>query len=316
MGGTRKTAKFGLQKPQIDIFSVATLHLERFHSASRSPAGRCCPGELIAIVSRHSEFFSVPSLGGIRLHTLRWGDSSQPALVLLHGGGSNAHWWDHLAPALAERFYVVALDFRGHGDSDSPQSVEVGAFHRDLAALLEHLSAPDAALVGHSMGAHIALDHAAREGGSAAVAAIEPARGGKRRSRRSMRLALAARRTYRSAEEAVERFRFLPPASAASDSLRLHIARHSVRREEDGRYGFKFDPRWYTLPASERAPLGAIRCPVLILRGERSGILTGEGAAEIVAEIPGSKLARIADADHNVHIERPDAVVRAMMDFL
>ena len=84
--------------------------------------------------------------------------------MLLHGGGANAHWWDHLAPELARSFHVVALDFRGHGDSDYPDP-ERGAFNWDLRALLDHLAAPDAVLVGHSMGAAIALEHAARSRG-------------------------------------------------------------------------------------------------------------------------------------------------------
>ena len=61
--------------------------------------------------------------------------------MLLHGGGANAHWWDHVAPAFAERFHVVALDFRGHGDSERSDDLAVGAFNRDLEALLAELSA-------------------------------------------------------------------------------------------------------------------------------------------------------------------------------
>ncbi|MFT5443421.1 MAG: pimeloyl-ACP methyl ester carboxylesterase, partial [Myxococcota bacterium] len=49
---------------------------------------------------------------------MSWGDAQKPTLVLLHGGGSNAHWWDHLAPQFAKSHYVVALDFRGHGVSE------------------------------------------------------------------------------------------------------------------------------------------------------------------------------------------------------
>ena len=273
-------------------------------------------GESTADVNERSEFFTTPSLDGVRLHITRWGDTSNARLVLLHGGGANVHWWDHVAPALAERFHVVALDFRGHGDSDYPEAVEGGAFHRDLEALLEHLNAPDAALAGHSMGAHIALDHAGTRGQTAALVAIDLARGGQHRERRVMRLALAARRTYRSAEEAAERYRFLPPAPGASESLRRHIARHSVLREENSRFGFKFDPRWFTLPRSKTVPLSKVHCPVLIVRGERSSILTREGAEEVFSELPDARLVEIEGAGHNVHLERPDEVVSAMLDFL
>ncbi len=92
-----------------------------------------------------SERFTTPALNGIALNTLHRGDPSHTPVVLLHGGGANAHWWDALAPALAERFHVVALDFRGHGDSDHPDAREPGAFQHDLSALLAHLGDPRAA---------------------------------------------------------------------------------------------------------------------------------------------------------------------------
>ncbi len=54
---------------------------------------------------------------GIAFHYLEWGDPSSPPMVLLHGLTGHAHIWDHMAPRLAERFHVFALDQRGHGDS-------------------------------------------------------------------------------------------------------------------------------------------------------------------------------------------------------
>lgn len=263
-----------------------------------------------------SEFFTKPSLDGVRLHLLLWGDASNPPLVLLHGGGANVHWWDHVAPSLAERFHVVALDFRGHGDSDYPDNVKLGSFHRDLEALLEHLDAPDAVLVGHSMGAHIALDHAGESGQTSSLIAIDPSRGGERRAKRAMRLALGARRTYRSAEEAIKRYRFLPATPGAPESLRRHIAENSTLREDNGRFGFKFDPRWFALPRAKSVPLSKVQCPVLVLRGERSSVLTRDGAKDVVSELPMATFVEIKTAGHNVHLECPDEVVDAILDFL
>ncbi len=263
------------------------------------------------------EIFTTPSLSGVRLHCTHWGDpANAKKLVMLHGGGANSHWWDHLAPALAERFHAIALDFRGHGDSDSPDPIIPGAFHLDLEALLSHLDAPDAVLVGHSMGARIALDHAANHGRTASIVAVDLARGGQHRTRRTMRLALAARRTYRSRQEAIDRYRFLPPAASADDALRVHIAACSVREEPNGRFGFKFDPRWYALPRSRNAPLEEVRCPVLLIRGGDSDLLTSEGARKVLEELPDGRLAEIPGAGHNVHLEAPAAVLEAMTGFL
>jgi pimeloyl-ACP methyl ester carboxylesterase len=263
-----------------------------------------------------SERFTTASLDGVTLHALHRGRGDAPKLVLLHGGGANAHWWDHLAPTLAGDFHVVALDFRGHGDSDHPEQLEVAAFERDLDALLAHLNAPDAILMGHSMGAHVAVGRAARAPGPRAVVAVEFSRGGQRGARRRARLALAARRTYASRAEAARRFQFLPAAPAADESLRAAIAEHSLRREPDGRFGYKFDARWFAQGRGTPPPLEQVPCPTLLIRGASSTLLTAEGAAELVARIPNATLAEIPGGGHNVHLECPDAVLAATLAFL
>jgi pimeloyl-ACP methyl ester carboxylesterase len=260
--------------------------------------------------------FTTPALDGVHLHAVCWGDASRPTLVLLHGGGANAHWWDAVAPRLAQRFRPVALDFRGHGDSDWPEATFPGAFDRDLAALLEHLGAPGAALIGHSMGAHVALSHAARHPETPAVIAVEPSRGGGRRERRRMRLALAARRSYRSRDEALARFRLLPPGHAVPEAVRRRVAEHSVREEPDGRFGFKFDARWFGVPPLPPPDLSATAAEVLVMRGALSTLLTAEGANALVAEIPRARLLEVAEAGHNVHVEQPDAFLAAALAFL
>jgi pimeloyl-ACP methyl ester carboxylesterase len=258
--------------------------------------------------------------GGVALSARFHGDPSGPATLLLHGGGANASWWAATAPALARDRWLVALDFRGHGDSDHPEQRMVGAFHRDVEALVAHLDARREprryALVGHSMGAHVALDHAARNPRVAAVVAIEPSRGAPKTDRRRARLALAARRSYRTREEAIARYRFLPAADLADEALRVYIAERSIRREPDGRYGFKFDPRWFHLPPATPQPRSDITCPVLIVRGAESGLLTAEGARELVDELPDARLLDVPGAGHNVHLERPEAVARAIAEHL
>jgi len=265
-----------------------------------------------------SERFTRPALDGVFLHALHHGDPARPALVLLHGGGANAHWWDHLAPALAEHLHVVALDFRGHGDSDHPEP-QPGAFARDLAALLEHLGAPDATLLGHSMGAHVALEHAARHGGARrprALVLVDVSRGAEVRTRRAMRLALAVRRSYRTRADALERYRFLPPAPRASEALRRHIAEHSLRVEPDGRFAFNFDPRWFGLPPARPPDLARVASPTLIVRGGQSPLLSAEGAAELARELPQARVVEVAEAGHNVHLEQPEAFLAAVLPFL
>jgi len=273
------------------------------------------------IAATHGHF-TTASRERIRLHYLRWdrwgaaSEASAARLVLLHGGGANAHWWDHLAPALAERFDVIALDFRGHGDSEHPEETRVGAFSDDLEALLAHLGGAPVLLMGHSMGGGVALDHAACHDDVRALVAVDVSRGASPRSRRTARLALALRRSYGSREEAIARYRFLPASDHASEELRSHIAACSVRDEGGGRFGFKFDPRWFSLPSRPRPDPARIACPVLLVRGGESPLLSAEGAERFCRELPDARSVVIEGAGHHVHLDQPRAFLDAVLPFL
>ncbi len=266
------------------------------------------------------ERFTRPELAGVHLRALHWaddrGDDSAPALILLHGAGGNAHWWDHLAPELARDYRVTALDFRGHGASDHPQEHRKGAFAEDLGALVAHLGAPPVILVGASLGAHVAASHASGRDGVRALVLIDPSRGASRAGRRAAQLALMLRPTYATRAQAIERFRFLPRAHAAED-LRLAIAERSVRKEADGRYGYNFDPRWFSVEPAGTPDFSGIRCPTLVVRGESSSLLPTHGAEAIVSEIPDARIAEVEGAGHHVQLDRPGdtlAVVRRFLD--
>ena len=236
--------------------------------------------------------------------------------MLLHGGGANAHWWDHLAPNLARRFHVVALDFRGHGDSDHPEETYVGAFNDDLDALLESLDAQDVILVGHSMGAHIALDRAAEKPGVRSLVLVDAAWGSPPGARKSARRALSMRMTYATRAKAIARFRFLPSADHADEALRRAIAAESVREEPDGRWGFKFDPRWFALPYREPPDLSAVRSPTLILRGEESPFLSRQGAESLAKQLSQARVVDVPNAGHHLHLDRPSRVLAEIEAFL
>lgn len=256
---------------------------------------------------------------GVRLHVILHPNAAGPTaapIVLLHGGGANAHWWDHLAEPLCRFGPVHALDFRGHGDSEYPATRVVGAFNDDLEALLADLGREDAILIGHSLGAAVALDHASRFGATRGLVLVDLARGGNPETGRRARLALAFRRSYRSREEAVERFRFLPESSRASETLRAHIARHSVREEPNGRFGYKFDPAWFGLPSRPRPDLESVRCRTLLIRGSESALLTADAARAFVAELPAADWIEIPGAGHHVLVDRPDALQAILVAFL
>ena len=105
---------------------------------------------------------ATPPLRGFRLHYVEWGDPAAPPLVLLHGITGHARTWDTLALALADRWRVLALDQRGHGDSEAAPDGDytVGAMADDLGAFADALGLPTFSLLGLSMGGRVAMGFA------------------------------------------------------------------------------------------------------------------------------------------------------------
>ncbi len=106
-------------------------------------------------------------VNGINLHYRDWGGSGPP-VVLLHGLASTCHIWDLVAPILAEGFAVIAVDQRGHGQSDKPDcGYDFATVARDLLGVLEARGLEKPVIVGHSWGADVALEFAAAHPGLA-----------------------------------------------------------------------------------------------------------------------------------------------------
>ena len=101
-------------------------------------------------------------IGDLRVRYLDWGGDGPP-VVLLHGLASSAHWYDLTAPHLRERYRLIAPDQRGHGQTTQAGSgYDWGALAGDVVGLMDHLHIDRAAVFGHSWGATVALNVAAR----------------------------------------------------------------------------------------------------------------------------------------------------------
>ena len=98
----------------------------------------------------------------LRLHYLDWGNRGKPPLVLVHGGRDHARSWDWVAEQLREDWHVVALDHRGHGDSDwvSDGNYSANDMVYDLAQLIHQLGVGPVTVVSHSMGGNVSLRYA------------------------------------------------------------------------------------------------------------------------------------------------------------
>jgi pimeloyl-ACP methyl ester carboxylesterase len=99
--------------------------------------------------------------GGPTLNYREWGRPDAAVVLLLHGLTSSSLGWRNVAPALADRFRVIALDARGHGDSEWTRDYSFELMRDDVVRFMEQVGIVAAILVGHSMGAVTAYELAA-----------------------------------------------------------------------------------------------------------------------------------------------------------
>jgi pimeloyl-ACP methyl ester carboxylesterase len=258
---------------------------------------------------------------GLHLRVLEWGERGRPPLCFVHGGAAHAHWFDRVAPAFADRFHVISLDQRGHGESEWPRppSYATEDFAADLAAVMDGMGWQEMVLVGHSMGGHNAMAFAAwhpRRVRALVVADARPALP-EERLRTMRRRGQRPLRRHASLGAAVAAFRLLPADTVAERSLLDHIARAGLV-EEDGTWGWRFDPSTSALrrPVDGWALVPRIVAPTLVVRGEWSPVLTRDMAARLRQLIARAEVVEIPGAYHHVTLDRPREFVGALDVFL
>ena len=101
-------------------------------------------------------------IGELQMHYLDWGSKGKKPILFLHGGALTAHTWDLCCLALRDDFHCIALDQRGHGDTDwAPDGdYSIAAQVADVRGFIDHTGLQDFVLVGMSMGAINALSYA------------------------------------------------------------------------------------------------------------------------------------------------------------
>ena len=269
-------------------------------------------------------------LSGIRFHYLDWGGEGLPPVVLLHGGRLTAHTWDLAALLLRERYRLIALDQRGHGDSgwtpqDQLERDNAELMLEDTRQFVEHLGFPRIALVGMSMGGMNAIRYAARHPERLSALGIVDV------APETMREGEVEMSQFAQATETLERFedfldrarRFMPHRPEAH--LRYSLT-HSLKRTPGG-YTWKQDhrPRPGAQPSPEQRAerrerlwrdVRAIATPTLLFRGAESKILAHEVAERMVKSMPDARLVVIPRATHNVHSDNPVDFARELDAFL
>ena len=260
-------------------------------------------------------------IGGLKFHYTDWGGGGPP-LVMLHGLSGHARTWDHTAAALSERYRVLALDQRGHGDSDWAPQYGLAPMAQDVLGFLDALELAEVTLMGLSMGGLVSFVFAAAHPDRVTRMVImdigpEIAPVGARNVASSM----AANDVFESEDEAFARARAANPRP--TDATLSHRVSHNLRPLPDGTLTFKYDKALRSPGAlfdhtqdELWAAWRAVSCPVLLVRGDDSDVLATETAQRMLAENPRASFASIPDCGHSITLDSPQGLLEVVSPWL
>ena len=242
---------------------------------------------------------------------------------------AHARWWDFAGPLLPPTLEAHALDRRGHGDSDWSDEGHYG-WSRDLAdaeAVMDQVDPRPWVLIGHSQGGLQAVLLAIRRPSRIAAVILidiplDPKSPRWRQTGAGLRRIPQLR--HASLRAAVKRFQPFPRPHRIDASALDHIARHSFKPTSDGGFTSKFHWEIYHRSPDEEpdhlldfaVKMQAISVPTLSLRGGHSTILLADEHPAQVAMLRHGQGHVVAHATHNLHVEQPEAVSRAIIDFV
>jgi pimeloyl-ACP methyl ester carboxylesterase len=265
-------------------------------------------------------------LRGLRFHYRDWPSkrAGAPDLVLLHGFTGHARSWDAFADAMTDRYRVLALDQRGHGESGWASPGAYGTYEMvdDLAAFVKALGLDRFTLLGLSMGGNVAIHYAGRQPTELAalvIVDIAPELG-------SVGAGRIQQNVFRSSD--VFESREAAFASARAANTIPPEAHHRARiyanlmRTEDGRHTWRYDralrqgQRVRIDPETGWAASARIAVPTLLIRGELSDILSPAVARRFVETAPGATFAEVPGSGHSIPLDKPDGFLAVAREFL
>ncbi|MCP4434769.1 MAG: alpha/beta hydrolase [Actinomycetia bacterium] len=264
------------------------------------------------------------AVGGVQVHFCAWGEPGRRGLVFVHGGGAHAHWWTHVAASFARDFRVLAVDLSGHGDSGHRQEYSLEQWTDEVMAVADAggiLGPP--VVVGHSMGGFVTIGTAAMHGDRLAgvIVCDSPVTEPDPETRSYMlKQAFGRPRVYPERDQAISRFRTVPPQEHYLGYVLDHVARRSLKQVEGG-WQWKFDRtifeqfaggmRGIALPY-----LAAIRCRLALLRSENGLVTEDIGASMYEAMGKVTPIIEIPEAGHHAMLDEPLILLTAIRSLL
>jgi pimeloyl-ACP methyl ester carboxylesterase len=269
----------------------------------------------------------VISLNGLQFHYRDWPSARADAqdLVLLHGFTGHARSWDSFAQAMSSDYRVLALDQRGHGETEwaPPDQYGVDRMVADLEAFVVALGLDRFVLLGLSMGGRNAIHYAGKRPPQLerlVIVDIGPETGATGAAR--IQAGVQANDIFDSVESAIEQARRANPN--ADETEQRHRISNNLMQTPDGKWTYRYDralrdpnnPR--PRPSTEQGwqLVQQIAVPTLLLRGEVSDVLPREVAERMTKELPDCRFVEVAGSGHSIPLERPQGFLDAVRTFL
>ncbi len=267
----------------------------------------------------------------VELHSLRFhyrasGDQSTPEVVLLHGIMGHSREWDSLVEILAPTVRVLALDLRGHGETDWASEYTARGLAADVAAFIEKVGVAPVHIVGHSMGAMAAAICAAQRPelvDRLVLIDIGPDSLSSEWALTQLPAMLASfgHASYAQFDDAIGEWLDRDPF--ARKELLRHYVEHNLVRGDDGRLRWRFDGpglaefvRTGATEAELWKAFDEIHAPTLLVRGQHSDVLTRRTADELVTRTAQCQLTEIPAGAHDLSVEQPVRVAVRTLRFL
>jgi pimeloyl-ACP methyl ester carboxylesterase len=267
---------------------------------------------------------------GVPIHYLFWpseeeaaGDGAKPGLIFVHGNGAHAHWWTFIAPFFLREYRVAALDLSGAGDSGRRSRYSPELFAEEVIGVAADAGfGDDTIVVGHSFGGFVTLKtgllHNDRLTGIVLVdSAVRPPDFKWERDPR--RSPIKPKRVYETFEEALGRFRLMPPQDCSNGFILDFIGRNSLKRTEGG-WTWKFDDglfRKMDFDTNMHEELARLKCRVGVIYGEDSYLFSQEVADYMFKVLDESvPFVGIPEAQHHLFLDQPLAFVSALRTLL
>ena len=250
--------------------------------------------------------------GKLMLHYLEWGRGDR-VLVCLHGTSMSANAWTRLARDLQNEFRVIALNMRGHGFSDAPETgYSVAEYSDDLLAFLDALQLEKVDLIGSSLGTQVAIDFASRHPelvkrivlSDPSLAIDEAAIAG------YVRLHETRARVFDTWEDAIGYCRSLPQRAKLSVEMHELAEAGDFKQLPDGRYEWCYYlpgilESFRKLTVDQWDQVKRIEAPVLVLRASTSHVLSKPNALKLEHELKHGTLYEVANSSHTIWGDQP-----------